>query len=238
MHLAVTCRIGVSLHAPSLSKSKSAIWSSIREERRRAERGIAPRRKVGQRRAEQGAADAVAEHIALLPPPVSMSSLPNPATAMVMALREKALKGSAPITVRPGALVAPADLEAVRAEAEKTCQRSLTDEELAAMTSRFGIGRRHKPSIFQYLIGQILRVAPLAVRRDPACLYLLGLCQALCTQEPAQLLSQGDDRSADCSGAWGSIRLEGGCTSCVRHQAGGRLDAANLGFVALKLPKR
>ena len=42
------------------------------------------------------------------------------------------LEGSAPITVRPGALLAPADLEAVRAEAEKTCQRSLTDEELAA----------------------------------------------------------------------------------------------------------
>ena len=115
MHLAVTCRIGISLHVPSLSKSKSAIWWSIREERRRAERGIAPRRKVGQRRAGK-CRRRVAEHIALLPPPVSMSSLPNPATAMVMALQEKALKGSAPITVRPGALVAPADLEAVRAE--------------------------------------------------------------------------------------------------------------------------
>ena len=48
------------------------------------------------------------------------------------ALQEKALKGTAPITVRPGALLAPADLEAVRAEAERTCQRSLRDEELAS----------------------------------------------------------------------------------------------------------
>ena len=48
------------------------------------------------------------------------------------ALQEKALKGTAPITVRPGALLAPADLEAVRAETERTCQRSLRDEELAS----------------------------------------------------------------------------------------------------------
>ena len=40
------------------------------------------------------------------------------------------------------------------------------------MTSRFGIGRPHKSSISQYLIGQILRVAPLAVRRDPAAIFL------------------------------------------------------------------
>ena len=48
------------------------------------------------------------------------------------AIQRKVLKGETPITVRPGSLLPPADLEAERATAAKRCGRPLSDEELAS----------------------------------------------------------------------------------------------------------
>jgi pyruvate carboxylase len=48
------------------------------------------------------------------------------------ALQHKALKGAAPITVRPGSLLGSADLPALRLEAAKACGRTLTESEFAA----------------------------------------------------------------------------------------------------------
>ena len=47
-------------------------------------------------------------------------------------LQAKALKGAAPITVRPGALLRDADLTVSRGEAEAACGRKLSDNEFAA----------------------------------------------------------------------------------------------------------
>ena len=47
------------------------------------------------------------------------------------AIRRKVLKGETPISVRPGSLLAPADLDAERAAAASRCGRTLADEELA-----------------------------------------------------------------------------------------------------------
>ncbi len=49
------------------------------------------------------------------------------------AIQRKVLKGEQPITVRPGSLMAPVDLDAARAEAnEKTGDRAVDDEDLAS----------------------------------------------------------------------------------------------------------
>ncbi len=48
------------------------------------------------------------------------------------ALQKKALKDEAPYTIRPGALLADADLAAERAEAETKCGRELDDDDFAA----------------------------------------------------------------------------------------------------------
>ena len=47
-------------------------------------------------------------------------------------LQNKVLKDVAPFTPRPGAVMAPADLDVVRAEAEKKAGRALSDDELAS----------------------------------------------------------------------------------------------------------
>jgi pyruvate carboxylase len=48
------------------------------------------------------------------------------------ALQKKALKGEAPITARPGSLLAPADLAASRSEIEEKLGRSLSENEFAS----------------------------------------------------------------------------------------------------------
>ena len=48
------------------------------------------------------------------------------------ALQKKVLKGEEPITVRPGAILPPADLEAERAEAERKARRQIDERELAS----------------------------------------------------------------------------------------------------------
>jgi pyruvate carboxylase len=47
-------------------------------------------------------------------------------------LQRKALKGEKPITVRPGSLLPPANLDALRAEAKKAIDRDMTDQEFAS----------------------------------------------------------------------------------------------------------
>uniref|UniRef100_UPI0035AFAD34 pyruvate carboxylase n=1 Tax=Rhodoblastus sp. TaxID=1962975 RepID=UPI0035AFAD34 len=49
-----------------------------------------------------------------------------------VALQAKVLKGELPIDVRPGALLSPADLDALRAEAQKKVNRHITEEEFAS----------------------------------------------------------------------------------------------------------
>ena len=56
--------------------------------------------------------------------------LGQPPGGFPQALQDKVLKGGKPITVRPGASVPPADLDAVKAEAEQKVERHITDEEL------------------------------------------------------------------------------------------------------------
>jgi pyruvate carboxylase len=58
--------------------------------------------------------------------------LGQPVNGWPKALQAKALKGDKPITVRPGSLLKPADIGAMRTEAEKKAQRALSDQELAA----------------------------------------------------------------------------------------------------------
>ena len=48
------------------------------------------------------------------------------------AIQRKVLKGETPITVRPGSLLAPADLAAERATAAERCGRPLSDEEMVS----------------------------------------------------------------------------------------------------------
>jgi pyruvate carboxylase len=58
--------------------------------------------------------------------------LGQPVNGWPAALQKKALKGGKPITARPGSLLKAADFAAIRIEAEKKAQRSLSDQELAA----------------------------------------------------------------------------------------------------------
>jgi pyruvate carboxylase len=58
--------------------------------------------------------------------------LGSPPEGFPRELQRKVLKGAAPIEGRPGARLAPADLEAARAEAEKAVGRRVSDRDLAS----------------------------------------------------------------------------------------------------------
>jgi pyruvate carboxylase len=58
--------------------------------------------------------------------------LGQPEGGFPAALQRKVLRGAEPLRERPGALLAPADLDAVRAEAEKRVRRHVSDRELAS----------------------------------------------------------------------------------------------------------
>ncbi|MBB6261434.1 pyruvate carboxylase [Paenochrobactrum gallinarii] len=58
--------------------------------------------------------------------------LGQPPAGWPQALQKKILKGEKPFTVRPGSLLAPADLEAERKSVEATVGRSVTDQEFAS----------------------------------------------------------------------------------------------------------
>ncbi|HUZ92353.1 MAG TPA: pyruvate carboxylase, partial [Methylocella sp.] len=79
------------------------------------------------------------------------------------ALQMKALKGEKPITVRPGSLLALADLAATRAEAEKACTRQINDDELASFLMY--------PKVFIEFAATIRHYGPVSVLPTPVFFY-------------------------------------------------------------------
>jgi pyruvate carboxylase len=78
-------------------------------------------------------------------------------------LQAKALKGEKPITVRPGSLLAPADLAATHAEAEKACGRQINDDELASYLMY--------PKVFSEFAATTRRYGPVSVLPTPVFFY-------------------------------------------------------------------
>jgi pyruvate carboxylase len=78
-------------------------------------------------------------------------------------LQRKALKGEKPIDVRPGSLLPPADLGAARAEAEKICDRHISDDELASYLMY--------PKVFAEFSRTIARYGPVSVLPTPVFFY-------------------------------------------------------------------
>jgi pyruvate carboxylase len=79
------------------------------------------------------------------------------------ALQEKALKGRAPIMTRPGALLPPADLEAVRAEAAQTCGIPIRDAILSSYLMY--------PEVFQKFNASIRAYGPVSTLPTPVFFY-------------------------------------------------------------------
>ncbi|MBN8440456.1 MAG: pyruvate carboxylase [Thauera sp.] len=78
-------------------------------------------------------------------------------------LQRKVLKGTQPITVRPGSLLPPADLAAVRAEAEKKCARQISEEEFASYLMY--------PKVFTDYSATVRRYGPVSVLPTPTFFY-------------------------------------------------------------------
>jgi pyruvate carboxylase len=78
-------------------------------------------------------------------------------------LQAKVLKGEAPITVRPGSLLAPADLGAAKGSAEKACGRQIGDDELASYLMY--------PKVFTEFAATIRRYGPVSVLPTPVFFY-------------------------------------------------------------------
>jgi pyruvate carboxylase len=78
-------------------------------------------------------------------------------------LQKKALKGEKASAARPGSLLAPADLSARRAEAEKRCGRQIDDQELAAYLMY--------PKVFVDYAGAERKYGPVAVLPTPIFFY-------------------------------------------------------------------
>ena len=96
-------------------------------------------------------------------------------------LQAKALKGENPITVRPGSLLAPADLAATRASAEKTCGRQLNDDELASYLMY--------PKVFTEFATMIRRYGPVSVLPTPVFFYGMQPGQEMAIEiEPGKTL--------------------------------------------------
>jgi pyruvate carboxylase len=96
-------------------------------------------------------------------------------------LQAKALKGEKPITVRPGSLLAPADLAATRASAEKTCGRQLNDDELASYLMY--------PKVFTEFATMIRRYGPVSVLPTPVFFYGMQPGQEMAIEiEPGKTL--------------------------------------------------
>jgi pyruvate carboxylase len=97
------------------------------------------------------------------------------------ALQAKALKGEKPITVRPGSLLAPADLAAARASAEKACGRQLSDDELASYLMY--------PKVFTEFATTIRRYGPVSVLPTPVFFYGMQPGQEMAIEiEPGKTL--------------------------------------------------
>jgi len=97
------------------------------------------------------------------------------------ALQAKALKGEKPITVRPGSLLAPADLAAARVSAEKACGRQLSDDELASYLMY--------PKVFVEFATMIRRYGPVSVLPTPVFFYGMQPGQEMAIEiEPGKTL--------------------------------------------------
>ncbi|MGD9738472.1 MAG: pyruvate carboxylase [Bauldia sp.] len=81
------------------------------------------------------------------------------------ALQRKALKGETPITVRPGSLLPPADLDALRADARKAADREVTDQEFASYLMY--------PKVFSDFAGVSQTYGP--VSQLPTPIYFYGM---------------------------------------------------------------
>ncbi len=79
------------------------------------------------------------------------------------ALQRKVLKGEAPITVRPGSLIPPADLAAERAEAEKRIGRPLSETELSSYLMY--------PKVFPQFASVEAKYGPVSVLPTPVFFY-------------------------------------------------------------------
>jgi pyruvate carboxylase len=79
------------------------------------------------------------------------------------ALVRKALKGEAPLTVRPGSLLADADLEAARAEAAAVLEGEATDTELASHLMY--------PKVFAEFAGAQRKYGPVSMLPTPVFFY-------------------------------------------------------------------
>ncbi|MGL4976160.1 MAG: pyruvate carboxylase, partial [Bosea sp. (in: a-proteobacteria)] len=89
--------------------------------------------------------------------------LGQPPGGWPVALQKKALKGEAPITQRPGALLGEADLVAARATAEKQCARQLTEAEFASWLMY--------PKVFSDFVAGQRKYGPVSVLPTPVFFY-------------------------------------------------------------------
>ncbi|MCI0736527.1 MAG: pyruvate carboxylase subunit B, partial [Beijerinckiaceae bacterium] len=97
------------------------------------------------------------------------------------ALQAKVLKGEEPITARPGSLLAPADLAAGRARAEKACGRQISGDELASYLMY--------PKVFTEFAATIRRYGP--VYTLPTSVFFYGMqpgSEVLIEIEPGKTL--------------------------------------------------
>jgi pyruvate carboxylase len=78
-------------------------------------------------------------------------------------LQDKALKGAVPITVRPGSLLAEADLEAARAEAAHKIGKAVSENELASYLMY--------PKVFAEFAGAVRKYGPVSVLPTPIYFY-------------------------------------------------------------------
>ncbi len=107
------------------------------------------------------------------------------------ALQTKVLKGEKPITARPGSLLAPADIDAVRAEAERACGRQLSEDELASYLMY--------PKVFTEFAATIRRYGPVSVLPTPVFFYGMELGREIAIEiEPGKNSRAGfDDHRRD-----------------------------------------
>ncbi len=97
------------------------------------------------------------------------------------ALQTKVLKGEKPITARPGSLLAPADVDAVRADAERACGRQLSEDELASYLMY--------PKVFAEFAATIRRYGPVSVLPTPVFFYGMQLGSEIAIEiEPGKTL--------------------------------------------------
>ena len=87
------------------------------------------------------------------------------------AIQRKVLKGETPITVRPGSLLAPADLDAERAAAATRCGRPLGDEELASYLMY--------PKVFEGFLAARENYGPVSTLPTPVYFYGMNVGQEI-----------------------------------------------------------